>query len=135
MAHLQYISFKKKIYNDATPTNLIAAGDTVQVRLRNDCSSCGDHSGPNVGTTAVGCADLAVLDAHSAEILARSIPAPCVGDVVGLIVVDVKDDGRGFTYDRTVAAQNYRPEDIEMVMPDHDGVGCDPASGSGSVIP
>ena len=128
MAHLQYVSFKKKIWNDTTPTNLIAPGDTVQVRLKNHCSTCGDHSGPNVVDVAIGCDNLASLDAHSAEILARDIPTPCVGDVVGLIAVDVKDEGRGFTYDRSLADQDYRASDIEMVMPDHYGVDCDGSS-------
>jgi len=129
MAQLLFASFKKKIYNAATPTNLIAAGDTVSVRLRAGCCSCFVcPTDPNVPAVALGCDNLASQEAHSAEILARQISPACVGDVVDLLADSVTCDGRGFTWDRTLVGQDFRVQDIDMVMPNHDGVGCPESS-------
>jgi hypothetical protein len=124
------LSFKKKIYNDATPANLIVATDTVQVRLRAGCGSCDSPGvGPNVPSEALGCDHQATLDANSEYVLDTQTPsAPCVGAVVSLVAESVTSDGRGFCFDRTLPGQNYRAIDIDMVMPDHDGIGCDGSS-------
>ena len=80
-------------------------------------------------TVALGCDNLATLDENSQYVLNQNVSAPCVGAVVPLVVEAVTCDGRGFSYDRTLANQDYRANDIDMVMPAHDGVLC---AGTGS---
>jgi hypothetical protein len=130
---LVFVSFKKKICNPADPTNPIAAGDIVSVRLRTSCYSCDvSVAGPNVPDVALGCSNLSSLDDNTEYVLLTQTPAePCVGEVVDLVAETVSPDGRGFTFDRTLAGQDYRAEDIDMVMPDHDCL-CD--DGSSSII-
>ena len=124
------LTFKKKIYNSATPADLIVATDTVSVRLRAGCCSCQNcGDGPNVPAVALGCDNLASLEDNSNYVIANETPgAPCVGTVVSLVAESVTCDGRGFCFDRSLPDQDYRASDIEMVMPDHDGVGCDVGS-------
>ena len=119
--------FKKPIYKDETPTDLIEPGDTVQVRLRVGCGACVDidDSLPSVPEVANGCDNLATLSANSTYVLATQTPIACVGEVVPLVVESVTSDGKGFCFDRTAASQDFRGSDIDMVMPDHDGLGCE----------
>lgn len=126
---LVFLSFKKKIYKDGAglEDQLIEAGDVVQVRLRTGCNSCStsiDCDLPNVPAEAIGCDPRATLEANSQYVLDSQDPIPCVGEVVPITVEEVTCDGRGFTFDRMLDGQNFRGSDIDMVMPDHDGVGC-----------